>query len=202
MMPGWEYRFWTNVEVAPLVTDHFPMYAEVFNRIKLGVLKADIARYMFLSVYGGFYFDTDYKMLRPVDDDTLAHGCILPIARNSGASARLGNAVMASAPRHPFWTDFLAHIFSNADLANLPESKVEEVTGPDGLTAFYFSHCHLYNDIYLPERSMFHPPHSLRGFASQVQPETVGIHLSWGSWRTKNPLAAMFQLSRRKLTSF
>jgi hypothetical protein len=157
---------------------------------------------MYLSAYGGFYFDTDYKVLRTINEEILSHNCVLPLSRSNGESFRLGNAVMGSEAAQPFWADFLAHIFSTAGLVDLAESKIEEVTGPDGLTQFYLARQQMYDDIYLPARPIFHPLHTYRGFFSQKGPMTVGVHLSWGSWRTKNPLAAALVLARRKLTSF
>lgn len=202
ILPGWEYRFWTDAENESLVEERFPEYLSIFRRIRRGVIKGDIARYMYLSVFGGFYFDTDYKVLRAIDEETLSHGCVLPVSRGSGSSFRLGNAVMGSKAGYPIWTDFIAHIFSTVGLIDLAESKIEEVTGPDGLTKFYRAREHMYDDIYLPARPIFHPAHTCRGFSYQKGPMTVGVHLSWGSWRTKNPLKAILRLTRRKVTSF
>jgi mannosyltransferase OCH1-like enzyme len=202
LLPDWEYRFWTDADNHLLVEERFPEYLSMFRRIRRGVIRADIVRYMYLSAYGGFYFDTDYKVLRTINEEILSHDCVLPLSRSNGESFRLGNAVMGSEAAQPFWADFLAHIFSTAGLVDLAESKIEEVTGPDGLTQFYLARQQMYDDIYLPARPIFHPLHTYRGFFSQKGPMTVGVHLSWGSWRTKNPLAAALVLARRKLTSF
>jgi mannosyltransferase OCH1-like enzyme len=202
ILRGWEYRFWTDTENESLVEERFPEYLSIFRRIRRGVIKADIARYMYLLAFGGFYFDTDYKVLRFIDDETLSHACVLPISRGDKTSFRLGNAVMGSKPGHPFWTDFIEHIFSTVGLIDLAESKIEDVTGPDGLTRFYVARKQMYRDIYLPEKPIFHPAHSCRGFLYEREPMTVGVHLSWGSWRTKNPLKAVVRFTRRKITSF
>lgn len=213
IMPDWEYRFWTDATVDIMVQEVFPQHLKVFRTIQRGVVKADIARYMYLFACGGFYFDLDYKLLRAIDEETLSHECVLPLSRGrSDAPAHLTeisyehfllcNAVMGSEAAQPFWADFITQIFSTKGLAELTESRVVEVTGPDGLTAFYLSRRHRYSDIYIPERSIFHPVHILGGLLSQTEPKTVGIHLSWGSWRTKNPLGAMRRLIQRKVTSF
>ena len=202
VMPDWEYRLWNQTEVDALVQEHFPQYHPIFGRIRRAVVRADICRYMYLFVHGGFYFDLDYKLIRPINEQILSHSCVLPISRGAGSSFTLGNAVMGSERFHPFWTEFIKGIFSTNDLANLPEQMVEEVTGPKGITNFYLANVNKYEDIYLPERSMFHPPHRFGGFSSQKSPETFGVHLSWGSWRTKNPLAKMKRILHRKLTSF
>jgi mannosyltransferase OCH1-like enzyme len=202
LLPDWEYRFWTDASVDALVQEVFPQHLKAFRAIKRAVVKADIARYMYLFSQGGFYFDIDYKMLQPIDHEMLSHGCVLPLSRSSESSFRIGNAVMGSEPGHPFWRDFIGHIFSTGELTDLAERKVEETTGPDGITAFFLSRRHLYPDIYLPERPVFHPVHTHAGFLSKTEPRTIGIHLSWGSWRTKNLLKAMVRFARRKVTSF
>jgi mannosyltransferase OCH1-like enzyme len=202
ILPGWEYRFWTDAENESLVAERFPEYLSTFRGIRRGVIKADIARYMYLSAFGGFYFDTDYKVLRAIDEETLSHSCVLPISRSGRSSFRLGNAAMGSKAGHPFWTDFIGHIFSTVGLTDLPESEIENVTGPDGLTKFYVARKKMYGDIYLPDKPIFHPVHTCGGFLYQREPVTVGVHLSWGSWRTKNLLKAMVRFTRRKVTSF
>jgi mannosyltransferase OCH1-like enzyme len=201
ILQDWEYRFWTDAQNESLVEEWFPKYLPVFRKIRHGVIKADIARYMYLAAFGGFYFDTDYKMLRAIDDEMLSHRCVLPISRNNGTSVRVGNAVIGSEAGHPLWSDFIAHIFTESGLADLPKARIEEVTGPDGLTAFFFARQDVYEDVYLPTRSIFHPPLANRGFTSHREPTTLGVHLSWGSWRTVNPLTAARKLLRRKITS-
>lgn len=48
---------------AALMHAVFPHFAERFDAIRIGVLKADIARCAYMHAYGGFYFDTDYRLL-------------------------------------------------------------------------------------------------------------------------------------------
>jgi mannosyltransferase OCH1-like enzyme len=201
LLPGWEYRIWNDQKTEALVADRFPQYLSSFQSIKRGVVKADIARCMFMFVYGGFYFDTDYKLLHPIDDGMLAHSCVLPLSRDSDGLFRVGTAVLGSEPNHPFWTDFIERIFQHDQLSDLAEARIEKTTGPEGLTSFYLERSSLYNDIFLPPREMFHPPITLMGFSFQRGTATVGAHLSWGSWRKKSPLGSLKSLAVRKFTS-
>lgn len=184
-----------------MVEAHFPQYLSAFQSIKCGVVKADIARYMYLSAYGGFYLDTDYKVIRAIGDDLLSHHCLLPISRDSDSVFRLGNAVIGSESGHPFWFDFIERIFASVHLSDLPESQIEKTTGPEGMTDFYLERRAFYQDIFLPGREMFHPPLTYGGFSFQHRPATIGAHLCWGSWRTKNPLGMVRRLAVRKITS-
>lgn len=156
---------------------------------------------MYMSAYGGFYFDTDYKLVLAMDEGMLAHSCILPISRDSGTLFRLGNAVFGSEPNHAFWNDFLEHIFSRAPLSDIAESSIEKTTGPEGLTNFYLEHRDLYRDVFLAPKEVFHPPLTYMGFSFQKKANTVGAHLCWGSWRTKGPLGIVRAIAVRKLTS-
>jgi mannosyltransferase OCH1-like enzyme len=201
MLPHWEYRLWNDEDNEALVRERFPQFLTSFQSIKRGVVKADIARYMYMSAYGGFYFDTDYKLVRRIDDGMLSHSCVLPISRNSDSLFRLGNAVFGSEPNHLFWNDFLGHIFSHVQLNDVAESSIEKTTGPEGLTNFYLERRGLYKDIFLPPKEMFHPPLTYLGFSFQKQTTTVGAHLCWGSWRTKGPLGMIRAIAVRKLTS-
>jgi len=201
-LPGWEFRLWSDAANEALVKHSFPQYIDQYRSIKRGVVKADIARYMYLSVFGGIYLDTDYKILRPIDDETLSYACVLPISRNSESIFRLGNAVLGSEPGHPFWDDFIAKIFGEGRIADLAESRIEAVTGPEGLTEFYLLNKNRYSDVYCPQREIFHPALSLGGLSFQGNRSTVGVHLCWGSWRTKNVAGMIRRLVQRKVTSF
>ncbi len=201
LLPGWEYRIWNDQETEALVGDWFPQYLSSFRSIQRGVVKADIARCICLFVYGGFYFDTDYKLLQTIDEGMLSHTCVLPVSRNSGSLFRLGTAVLGSEPNHPFWKDFIDRVFSHDQLSDLAEENIEKTTGPEGLTSFYLERSHLYDDIFLPPRDVFHPPLTYLGFAFQRGITTVGAHLCWGSWRKKSPLGKLKNLAVRKFTS-
>jgi mannosyltransferase OCH1-like enzyme len=201
LLPYWEYRLWNDEENDALVEDRFPQYLSSFRSIKRGVVKADIARYMYMSAYGGFYLDTDYKLVLTIDDAMLSHSCILPVSRDSETLFRLGNAVFGSEPNHSFWSDFLERIFSDGQLTDLAEARIEKTTGPEGLTNFYLERRDLYKDVFLPPKEVFHPPLTYLGFSFQKGPKTIGAHLCWGSWRTKGPLGVVRAIAVRKLTS-
>jgi hypothetical protein len=201
LLPGWEYRIWNDQENEALVGEQFPEYLASFRSIRRGVVKADIARYVYMFSCGGFYFDTDYKLLHAIDEEMLSHSCILPISRNGASLFRLGNAVLGSEPNYPFWKDFIDHIFVHVQLTDLDEENIEKTTGPEGLTSFYLERSHLYSDIFLPPQQVFHPLITHLGFAFQRGAATVGAHLCWGSWRKRGPLGNLRGVAVRKLTS-
>jgi hypothetical protein len=157
---------------------------------------------MYMSTYGGFYFDTDYKIKHQIPESILRAPCVLPISRGTFAECgtsrfRLGNAVIGSVPSHPFWSDFLAFIFSR-DLDNLAEDRVEKITGPEGLTDYYVARLADFPDIVTPERELFHPRIYAAGWRSDAGHSSVGQHLCWGSWRSKDWKSGLVMLARRK----
>jgi mannosyltransferase OCH1-like enzyme len=202
-LPEWDYKLWTDAANDELVANQFPEFLEIYQHIRRGVVKADIARYMYLSVYGGFYFDTDYKVLRAIDSKILRHACVLPIStRSESQFFRLGNAVMGSVAGYPFWRDLLANIFNSGRLEGIREEMVEKVTGPEGLTDFFLSRQEHYQDVYLAPNPIFHPQHRSSSFSFVDSEMTVGVHLCWGSWRSKNLLRSVRSVLHRKITSF
>jgi mannosyltransferase OCH1-like enzyme len=204
ILAGWQYHLWDDNDNERFVAGHFPQYVEQFRRIERGVVKADLARYMYLYVHGGFYFDTDYKMMAPIGEDILSRACVLPVSRgdvNNPSTMRLGNAVMGSVPRHAFWSNFLRELFNTGKLETLAEDRIEKTTGPEGLTDFFLRHREKYTNVFLAPRSMFHPPLRARTFSYQASSDTIGAHLCWGSWRTKNVLRLARNVFIRKLTA-
>jgi mannosyltransferase OCH1-like enzyme len=201
LLANWEYRLWDDVDTRALFREHFPEYSARFDAIKRGVVRADIARCGILYAEGGFYFDTDYRLLRPIDNELLRLSCILPVSRghpNDTGSFLLGNAVMASRPGHPFWRDFVAWIFAKPDIEETPEHLVEGTAGPEGLTRFYLAHARNYSDLSLRPRSDFHPPIKHRLFYSKT---AYGAHLCWGSWRSERAASRLKTLVVRKVTA-
>jgi hypothetical protein len=55
-LPDWELKLWTDADNAILVLRTFPAYYSSY-KMRKGVAKADIARIIYMYVYG-FYFDT------------------------------------------------------------------------------------------------------------------------------------------------
>ena len=74
-LPDWELKLWDDADNANLILRTFPAYYSAYNKLRKGVAKADIARIVYMYVYGGFYFDTDYKLLRSVGRHFTKHLC-------------------------------------------------------------------------------------------------------------------------------
>lgn len=204
LFPDWEFRLWDDEANDQLVREHFPQYLDHYRSIRRGVLKADIARCMYLAVHGGFYADTDYKWIKRIPDDILSQKCVLTVSRDDPNRSlwRLCNSVMGSEKGYPLWRDFLAHIFEYSDFPSIPENMVEKITGPESLTDFYQKHADRYRDAFLAPRYVFHPPIKCKGFSYAGTQDSLGVHYCWGSWRTKNPIHNLHNIIVRKTTPF
>ncbi|HEY3700425.1 MAG TPA: glycosyltransferase [Spongiibacteraceae bacterium] len=204
LLADWQGHLWDDADNSALMRNAFPQFAAQYEAIPFGVLKADIARCAYMHVYGGFYFDTDYKLIKPIAADLLNARCLLPIeeGRVGAPNFKIGNAVFASEPNYPLWSDFIHYLFQNHDMANLRDHReITAISGPRGLTTFYQQHGDAYPDIVFPDRDDFHPDRTWFGLGHKGSPSTFGLHLCWASWRGKSLMHATTNFVRRKLTA-
>ena len=199
----WQVILWDDDDNLRMVTERFPHYVDVYNDLPLGVMKADVARYMYVLLHGGFYFDTDYEVLRYIGDEIRQHSCVLPKSReikdrdNPHDTIGLGNAVFGSEPGHPFWHHLLEAIFSNPDIRSARRKDVMALTGPIFLTRFYIDNLGKYGEIAVPDRHAFHPQLSSLRLDGQHRP--YGVHHCFGSWLRPSLVQRVRKLARRTM---
>ncbi|EGZ29499.1 hypothetical protein PHYSODRAFT_358700 [Phytophthora sojae] len=123
-----------------------------------------MARYALLHQVGGLYVDADFECLQPFDElhrgrnlflssEPLVHAVLLEKSR----SAALCNALMASAPGHPFWLQVLDNIKEKFDRERLRSDAVE-LTGPRMVKHTYESFNSSFNsDIEVFPSEYFYP---------------------------------------------
>lgn len=204
LLPQWTLHLWDDADNAALMERAFPQFVDRYRAIRFGVMQADIARCVYMHVYGGFYFDTDYKLFRPPSAQLLRQACVLPIEEGSpgGADFKIGNAAFGSRAGHPFWAAFITHVFT----AHRPEEledhrQIPMISGPRGMTGFYLAQRDAFADLYLPPRECFHPERTWSGMGHRGGAAAVGSHLCWASWRGKAPRKAVTNYLRRKLNA-
>ncbi|KAH7463171.1 hypothetical protein KRP22_013719 [Phytophthora ramorum] len=119
--PSWTYVFWTDEDNLQLFESRYPQYLHIAKAVQKVAL-ADMARYALLHSVGGLYIDADFECLQPFDSlhqenklflstEPFAHSVLLEDTN----SAALCNALMASAPGHPFWLRVLDNIKEKFD---------------------------------------------------------------------------------------
>lgn len=197
---GWTYMFHDDADNEQLIKKNFPEYLDKYNAISKGVAKADIARLVYMYVYGGFYFDTDYRLLKTIPSWMLSENQLLMESRNSSTEYKLGNAILASSPKGVFFKDLIEHILLKPELQSLQENSVELVTGPEALTEFYLANKAKYEKcVTIIPRTYFNPPVLYHGLSIVKTDKTVGVHYCWGSWRSGNIFKRIYIFLKRKI---
>ena len=219
-MPDWEFCFYDDADNLNLMQAAFPEFFEQFRAIRRGVVQADIIRCVYLYHFGGWYLDTDYRLLRRLEGevkisglpgdllkatslDLLSQKLILPVSGIPGRDRHfVCNSILASEKGHSFWRAFIEFLFSKDNLKSLDEHAVEGMTGPLGLSHFYLENRNRFSDVCLPLKQYFHPRINYWGFLYDRNPDNYGVHWCWGSWRSKAPLRKIKNVLTRKVTSF
>lgn len=137
--PGWTSTLWTDVECRALVEDTQPHLLDLYDAFPLAIQRADMFRYVLLAARGGVYADLDFESRRPLTELLQGAEVVLgteppshaddPAVRSRGLSRIVCNALMASAPGHPFW-DHVLDLVGQAD----PNGPVLDTTGVFMLT--------------------------------------------------------------------
>ena len=75
--PTYQIKFWDENSLNQLVATHFSAYQRNWSRSKWFIEKIDLAKFMLMIVYGGFYIDVDVEPLRPIPDDLLPYQMVV-----------------------------------------------------------------------------------------------------------------------------
>lgn len=104
---GWEYRFYTDEDIASFLEEHFPLSVkEAYDSLIPGAFKADLFRYCVLLIHGGLYADVDVLLETNLDDAIPPDvGFMVPRdepGRSFDQQMCLWNGFLAAAPGHPY----------------------------------------------------------------------------------------------------
>ena len=197
--PAWEFRLWTDAECRALIARAYPWFLDVYDRYPEPIMRVDAARYFILHHEGGVYADLDYEALRPLDPLLEGRQLLLTteppahmatfVAHSNRLNTLLCNALMASAPGHPFWE----HLF---DLLAAWQVAAEplDATGPFLLSRAYESYAmpqQVTIESYLRlcpisshEPWLALPPQT----QALIGREAFALHHWYGSWHHDPPL--------------
>ena len=147
MLPGWEYRLWTDEMNREFVRIHYPDFLEKFDAYPKNIQRADAIRYLLLQTYGGLYVDLDFECLDPEfitlleDADFVAGKEPHVHALRNKMDFIICNALMASVPNHPFLAHVIHRMMNHVhgwDVRH--EGDILDSTGPFLLTDAYNSY--------------------------------------------------------------
>lgn len=127
LMPEYEYVFMTDEDNDEFVRENFPQYQALWNSLKYGVQKADVIRYMFLYMRGGYYVDLDLEARKSFNLLPQGELLFVPSANDPGC---LTNSFLASIPKHPIWLELLDRLGKPPSWAVGKHLEVMYSTGP------------------------------------------------------------------------
>ncbi|HEU0209500.1 MAG TPA: glycosyltransferase [Candidatus Udaeobacter sp.] len=108
--PDWEYLFFTDADIKHFIDDEFSQYRATFDAFTEPIQRVDFFRYLAVFRLGGFYFDLDVLLSRPLTD-LLEYDCVFPfeeltlnrfLRRRYNMDWEVGNFAFGAAPGNAF----------------------------------------------------------------------------------------------------
>ena len=163
--PDFEYRLWTDEDLHDFIARRFPAFLPTYLGYAHAINRVDTARYFVLYELGGIYADLDIECLQNFAHELSAG--VVSVAESPFLTERFQNALMSSAPRHPFWKIVLEELLAFQYTANIVQA-----TGPGAIDRSAARSPHL-----------VHPLARERFSAAQDAPGVYAVHRSSHSWK-------------------
>ena len=131
-------------DIEPLLV-HFPEIQKQWNTIPHWVIKADIARLMYIYVYGGVYLDCDCLIQQRLPKEPwVCIEKIVPVSslgpkesKQPSHSMRIANYAFGFTKGHPLLKDALEECARRLPEADSSPETILWVCGPDVITTAY-----------------------------------------------------------------
>lgn len=198
--PNWEYRFWNKESIDDFLKDYYPDFIPYYYGFPYDVQRWDSIRYLILYHFGGLYVDMDYECIEPIDSLLNNSTCCMGLEPSEHAvdnkkNIILGNALMASVPRHPYF-DTIIKTIKQGEKRRFPNKalQVMETTGPFMLTRMYENYPNKDEITLLPAELLsplciYEVQNLLRGKMNKVMEKKIerafAIHYFGGSWHSQ-----------------
>ena len=179
--PDWQYRLWTDADIAQLGLKNQAAYDASTNYGQ----KSDIARYEILERFGGMYVDVDFECVMPFDALVHRYSFFAGISNGVGGF-EINCAVVACAAHHPI----MQACVNNLSIAPVHEYIVPNVAGSTG-PGYFTRQIMVFEDglddglIVFPSSYFYPLPYNQRLDLKKpeyLRPESFAIH-HWGhSW--------------------
>ena len=141
--PHWEYKFWDKEAIDEFLDTVCPDFAPYYRAFPFNVQRWDTIRYLILYYLGGLYVDMDYECLEPMDVLFGDSSCCMGMepqenAITSRKNMVIGNAMMASVPKHKYFEEIIEDI-KREKTEEFPNNALQilETTGPFMITRMY-----------------------------------------------------------------
>jgi hypothetical protein len=145
--PDWEYLFFSDADVRCFVEGEFPEYRAAFDAFQEPIQRIDFFRYLAVYRLGGFYFDLDVFLSRPLTD-LLGYNSVFPfeeltvnrfLRRRYSMDWELGNYGFGAVAGN----EFLQVVIENCVRAQTDHAWVAPMMR--GVTALFRSEFYVFN---------------------------------------------------------
>ncbi|KAJ3308121.1 hypothetical protein HDU76_004118 [Blyttiomyces sp. JEL0837] len=130
---GWEYKLWTDPENRKMVEEKFPWFLDTYAKLPKEIMRADVARYLYMYEYGGVYADLDMECLQPMTElsNLFPQGQVFVgrMSLDPTFNDNMPNAFMMSRAKHPVWL----WVVRQVEIRFREQDRVEFITGPVAL---------------------------------------------------------------------
>jgi hypothetical protein len=144
---GYEHRYYNDYDAGQLILkDYGPDWYDLFNTVPLGVIRADIFRYLVIYKYGGIYSDIDTVCKIPIDnwitgpDKYKKDYSAIFAAEIVGKDILIGDRIcqwtFAATPNHPIFKNIVDNVYNALKTIKWDEvtdmvEAIHYVTGPN-----------------------------------------------------------------------
>lgn len=129
-MGDWQYKLWTDADVAQLELYNQELYDSVEN---YGI-KSDILKWEIIYRFGGVYADTDFECVKPLDFLHYTYDFYTCIQPFDTQLVQLGAGIFGAVPGHPILEHCIKTIKDDWDKKGAPAR-----TGPIHFTRSFFA---------------------------------------------------------------
>ncbi len=127
--PGWDFKFWTNRDIAAFVENEYPDFFPTWLLYPKSIMRIDAWRYLLLKLHGGLYVDLDFLCLHPLDEWLSVTDRML--CGDEGGGSCCNAFLWAPAPNLPFFDGIEEALIRTETLPN-----VIHATGPGFLSGY------------------------------------------------------------------
>jgi mannosyltransferase OCH1-like enzyme len=140
--PGWEYRLWTDTQNRDFLSTYYPAFLLRYDLYPYDIQRVDAIRYFVLYTLGGLYVDLDIECFRSVEELLSKHECLFGLEPQEHCEIHkqhriIGNALMATAPRHAFFRAIIEDLESYNPPQDHRNNVILQTTGPFMLARVY-----------------------------------------------------------------
>ena len=191
---NYKYTLWSDEDNYNLIVKTFPEYITIYNKFPK-IAQSDIARYVILYVFGGYYLDLDIKMKRSLDCiDSDSYEIILTYehdihAKHHKMNCIISNWFMGFKSGNKLLELIIRKIF-NEYKEKMTNNEILTITGPFMLTSNILKHYDKFK-VNILDYKLTNPFNKWEIWGNkidykEVESDVIMIHEYDGTWWRNN----------------